>query len=376
MKKSEFTSAFQDCVKFIEAHKKDFKDEDSPLTIESGEKAFIISDDHIFQIPEVKQHKKIGFVDGGTESIIRASDFSINIIRVAGVIFEKKDVLLPKKIPSIIEFYSATISEQNNDGELVFRTQLFPLEKKEKVYLPQEDIIIPYKDPSIKIQGKFIMPIENHGSIAMRFAEWTYAKRFIQNELNNGDIFIRDGSLQTGYPDEIKYASEIYNMGLNKKIYITGLSKSCRLFSNSGASLNSQINLLGNSKYPNSIWYYYPTMKLTKADNQADLFFVKLNINSPYSFRFDIYIEQSNNLSKEEKENIIANIASNSNDASFLGYPYGLIKVDQLARISKREIESYKIQFLIEFDKKIFNKFILPRLRSIDAHDILNKIRR
>ncbi|MFW9771278.1 MAG: hypothetical protein ACFFEO_03800, partial [Candidatus Thorarchaeota archaeon] len=96
----------------------------------------------------------------------------------------------------------------------------------------------------------------------------------------------------------------------------------------------------------------------------------------PYSFRFDIYLEQSNLLDKKEREIIISNIANNANDPAFLGYPYGFIKVDQLARISKREVESEKIQLLVEFDKDIFNKHIVSRLRSIDAHDILNKIRK
>lgn len=369
-------SALQECIKFIEEKKTDFVEDDSALTIEDGEESFTISDDHIFKIPDVEDQRPIGFVDGGTEPIIKGSDFSISLCRVAGIIFNSRNIVMPQNIPFMIEFYSATISEKNDKGEIVFRTRYFSKEFDYNKYLPQKDLIIPYKDPSIRMQGKFIMPIENHGSIAMRFSEWTYANQFIQNELNNGEIFIRDGSLQTGYPGEARLANEVYSAGINKNVYITGLSKSCRLLNRGGTSLNAQINIIGNSKYPKSRWYYYPTIRFAKADNQADLFFLKLNKDSPYSFRFDIYLEQSNLLDKKEREIIISNIANNANDPAFLGYPYGFIKVDQLARISKREVESEKIQLLVEFDKDIFNKHIVSRLRSIDAHDILNKIRK
>ncbi|MFX1235541.1 MAG: hypothetical protein ACFFBY_13465 [Promethearchaeota archaeon] len=369
-------SALQECIKFIEEKKTDFVEDDSALTIEDGEESFTISDDHIFKIPDVEDQRPIGFVDGGTEPIIKGSDFSISLCRVAGIIFNSRNIVMPQNIPFMIEFYSATISEKNDKGEIVFRTRYFSKEFDYNKYLPQKDLIIPYKDPSIRMQGKFIMPIENHGSIAMRFSEWTYANQFIQNELNNGEIFIRDGSLQTGYPGEARLANEVHSAGINKNVYITGLSKSCRLLNRGGTSLNAQINIIGNSKYPKSRWYYYPTIRFAKADNQADLFFLKLNKDSPYSFRFDIYLEQSNLLDKKEREIIISNIANNANDPAFLGYPYGFIKVDQLARISKREVESEKIQLLVEFDKDIFNKHIVSRLRSIDAHDILNKIRK
>ena len=65
----------------------------------------------------------------------------------------------------------------------------------------------------------------------------------------------------------------------------------------------------------------------------------------------------------------------NSNDISLVGYPYGLIKVDKLARVSFREIETHSIQLISEFNNETFKKFILPRIRSVDAHDQLNIIR-
>ena len=38
--------------------------------------------------------------------------------------------------------------------------------------------------------------------------------------------------------------------------------------------------------------------------------------------------------------------------------------------------EPNKIQIIAEFDSEIYEKYILPRVRSMDAHDIINKIRK
>ena len=165
-------------------------------------------------------------------------------------------------------------------------------------------------------------------------------------------------------------------MAEERSVYITGLSKTCRLITKSGDSLISLVDMMASKKYPEEKWYYYPIYKMTKADNLADVYFVKLHKYARSPFRFDIYLEQSQNLAPQEREIIISNIALNSNDLTFPGYPYGLIKADQVSRISQRELEPQKIQLLAEFDPVIFNKYIIPRIRAVDAHDLLNKIRK
>ncbi len=121
--------------------------------------------------------------------------------------------------------------------------------------------------------------------------------------------------------------------------------------------------MIANKKYPEEQWYYHPIYKMTKADNLADVYFVKLHKHARSPFRFDIFLDQSNSLSKKEKEVIIGNLAMNSNELSFPGYPYGLIKVDQLSRVGVREIEPQKIQLLSEFDSEIYEKFYKKKLK-------------
>ncbi|MEJ2251928.1 MAG: hypothetical protein P8Y97_19995, partial [Candidatus Lokiarchaeota archaeon] len=241
--------------------------------------------------------------------------------------------------------------------------------------LPPKDISIDL-EKEIKERKGILPPIERYAALARRFTEWSYAKKLVQNELDSQDIFVKDGSLQTSFEDEIFLAQDLYDTAIEKNVYITGLSKSCRLFTSKGDSVISLISYLGNKKFPKNEWYYHPIYRITKADNQSDLYFVKLNKETSHPFRFDIYIKQSDNLDKKERENIISNLAFHSNDLSFPGYPYGLIKVDQMARIANKELDSQKIMMISEFNQEIYNKFIKPRLNSVNAHDVINQIRR
>lgn len=43
------------------------------------------------------------------------------------------------------------------------------------------------------------------GKTSRRFAEWEFTRHLIDKELNEGDVFVADGTLQTGFPNEEKY---------------------------------------------------------------------------------------------------------------------------------------------------------------------------
>jgi len=366
----------RECVEFIENRKLGYSKEDEPYSSSSEEETFEIQEDKIFEIPQCKDVRKIGFVDGGSGPLLRSADFNISLNRVAGVLFSSNEWTEPTKTPIKIEFYSATVLGLLDDNRLSYITHFFPIEPEFSKYLPQDELKFPVNDPSIRERGFSLPNIEIFGGVAMRFAEWTYATKFILNELEKGSIFVRDGSLQTGYTGETEIAEDLYHIAVKKGVVVTGLSKTCRLFTQNGNSLNSLINYIGNKKYPDNSWYYHPIYKITKAQEKADLYFVKLHKNSLYSFRFDILLDQARKMSEDQCEIVISNLANNSDDLSYPGYPYGLIKVDQLAAVTFKELEPQKIQLIAEFNQDNYNNFILPRSRSVNAHDLLNIIRK
>lgn len=369
-------SPLRKCVEFIESSKLKFSESEKAHPTRDQIKGYDIVEQSFHEIPSsTETTRKIGFVDGGSTPLITSSDLNISFNRVAGCVFDGQKPFEINSIPMVIEYYTATIIDVQDDGNLKFIVKSFPREDEHLKYIPEELTFL-LTDDSIKERLGYIPRIEQMGGVVMRFSEWIYGKHLIENELNEGDLFIRDGSLQTGYTNEIKEAQKLFSIGLKKNVYITGLSKSSRLITDKGNSLVSVVNEFGNNKFPESPWYFYPSFRITRADNQADVYFVKLHKHATHSFRFDIFLDQSKGLKQNEREELISNIANNSNDLSFPGYPYGLIKVDQMARISMRELDSQKISLLSEFDPDIYKKFVVPRLRSMDAHDIINKIRK
>ena len=364
------------CIDFVESYKKDYTGEVAPYQYRKSSKSFKISKNRIFKIPKESSKRNLGFVDGGSASIISGADFNISFNRVAGVLFKKNKITSLSHIPDLIEFFAATLITKTTDDKIAYATRLFPREKKFEALLPKEDIIIPIDEVRDLMGFKFMPKVEIFGGVAMRFAEWAYSAKFIEKELFSGDVFIRDGSLQTGYKEEILLVRNLFKSADQKEVYVTGLSKSCRLITSNGDCLVSLIDMVANEKFSDSNWYYHPIYQITEADNLADVLFVKLHDQSATPFRLDFYLEQSKNLDIKEREIIISNLAANSNDLSFPGYPYGLIKVDQLSRVAKREIEPLRVQIISEFDSDIYKNYILPRIKSIDAHDLLNQIRK
>jgi NurA-like 5'-3' nuclease len=95
------------------------------------------------------------------------------------------------------------------------------------------------------------------------------------------------------------------------------------------------------------------------------MFFVKLHEKSRHVFRFEIFNEQ-----KMKATETINEISSNCIDPIFLGYPYGLVEADRIARVSNQEKESLKTMLLV----KLKNRNIERYLNSSNAHTILDKI--
>ena len=78
----------------------------------------------------------------------------------------------------------------------------------------------------------------------------------------------------------------------------------------------------------------------------VELLIVKLHASSEYTFLLEIYDKQS-----EFKDLITSNLAFNSKDAVFPGYPYGLILVDRFARVSNEERDYFLTKMEIKAGK-------------------------
>ncbi len=282
-----------------------------------------ISKNNFQPILPLTEHKTIAFIDGGQAEILSAGNFCLSFIRIFAQTFKDN-----KKTNSYKnEFYLFTRAKEI-EGKLFYLSKLFPLGDK---LIQEDDLLIDSNDPTIRA-GIERAPISRVTNIARRFAELSLATQV------KADFVILDGTLEPTFKNEEKYLTKLPEN-------ICSLAKTSSLFTTSG---NSPIILL-NKISLQDCWSYF-------LENKT--YFVKLHQKAKHVFRF------------EGNPEALPHLIKNSQDPLFLGYPYGLIFADKLARISNTERNSLKTKFLLKKE----NREILNYLNTTNAHDILDTI--
>jgi hypothetical protein len=308
---------------------------------------------------------RIACLDGGNLPIIQAPSFAVHFERVYFNCFEgEKRVTL--QIPNKLEFFVVVTSLAKGD-EIKYETSLVPLNEEQKKFLPDEkDLVFDSYDETISTGGEQIQ-IPRIGDIARSFAEWKYA-RFVVDELDKGDIFVRDGTLHAPYTNQSAYADKAYEAARKNEVLFAGVSKTSHLYTTSGLPLAAAISRLARENNIEVPWYYKNIVDITDPAHKADISFAKLNKHSDYVFR----IELLKGL-EAQRDTLMRALASQSNDVSFPGYPYGLVDADKNARVSYDELDSLRMLLLSEISKQGFKDF-KELLAASDAHDWLNEI--
>ncbi|NTV22969.1 MAG: hypothetical protein HGA85_01155 [Nanoarchaeota archaeon] len=236
--------------------------------------------------------------------------------RVCALTYLKNKIVSTKKV----EFYSLFYPEKD-----LFCVEYFFVGEK-----------IDLKEYRFSQRHKMLFAMKSSisllGDVIRRLAELKIAS------LSAGIVVI-DGSLECKLPEE----EEI----MPKNIF--GLSKTTELLTGNGKSVG--IALSGSTD--KKTWYY----------RFGNVCFIKLHERSSHIFRLDISDENSLN-------DLLSSLQQNAKDPVFLGYPYGLIQTDKMARVAKREQSSLRFELLC----RVGEKNLKPFLASMDAHDILDSI--
>jgi hypothetical protein len=199
-----------------------------------------------------------------------------------------------------------------------------------------KDYIFDPFDKNLSISNKRV-PLEKIGNLVRRLAELNTIKEI------NADYKVLDGSLECNH----KYEKDIVSNFTNT----AGLSKTTSLITSKGLSATGFLNLFCKKDK----WFY---------DAGKGIFFIKLHKKSKYVFRLDY--------KGENIQELLCLLSENSKDPVFLGYPYGLVEADRLARVSKKEADLIKIQIKTKFRKNF--ELLEPHLNSLNSHDILDNI--
>lgn len=306
----------EEISKYLRENISNFPQEDKIIF---NNKLIEINKDNFRSVPEEKESKKITFVDGGQAEIISAGNFCLSFIRVfAQTFLGEKRLENYKK-----EFYLLTTAKYL-ENDLWYESKIFG-----DRLIDEKDLLISSNDSSIK-NGLERAAIGRVANMARRLAELSLAAQI------KADFIVLDGTLEPTFKQEEKYLAKLSGN-------TCALAKSCSLFTVSGNSPVVLLNKIG----PDGCWSYF-------LEGKTHL--VKLNQKAKHIFRF------------EGNPKILSYLIPNCRDALFLGYPYGLIFADKMARVSNEEKKSLQVNFL--FRKE--NKDIAEYLTTSDAHEILD----
>lgn len=319
----------------------------------------------------------IGFVDGGNREVLHAPDLSIQLVRVGTVLFKNGLRAANRRLPERVE-YICLARALPMDGRIFYRAELLPLRPSCGAFLPDPAwLTIDSQDDQLA-SGRFRLDISVVGAAARRFSEWLAMSELIRNELGPGDIAVRDGTLQTAVRHEAAAASVAFSAARDNGTVLTALAKTSQLFTSSGLSLLAAVEELwrrnqGARTAPGR-WYYHPLVKNEHPEHRAEIFACRLHPSARHVFRFEIFRDQARAMSGAELGRVFSELAANSRDLSFPGYPYGLVDADEVARIRRSEKETISAILASALAGKGCWEKLQPHLGATDAHDILNEI--
>jgi len=327
---------------------------------------------HPIKTPQ--RNRTICYVDGGNAQIVCAPNFIVELARLHFCRFKGRERIKLTASPQSIVFYTVCCATAEG-GKIKYETEFVPVKDEWAKFLPDiADLKFDSFDKTLMV-GNQRAPIDRVSNSARTFAEWSFARHLIDEELEEGDILVRDGSLQTVVRNESKYANRAYSAAMKKGVIFTGLSKTSSLFTTTGYPLLSSINELAEgTPLKDGSWYYHPIVKITHPDHRAEMFAVKLHDISEYVFRFEILRDQFQDMSSKEIESVIGALAVNARDIGFPGYPYGLVEADRLARITGHERDSQEVQFMSASASAGIWKILKRHVKCVDAHSLLNKL--
>tara|TARA_Y100000310_G_scaffold100146_1_gene97997 strand:+ start:1190 stop:2122 length:933 start_codon:yes stop_codon:yes gene_type:complete len=281
------------------------------------------------EIKDLETNSAITFIDGGSAEIFNNINMSFGIIRTAFATFQKNI----RSDSKTFDFYFL-IKTINKEDKVLFNAEVFNFNNKDNI-LSETIFEFEIKETSEHHNTEITKISDN----LRRLLEIKTAEFIQQNQ--KVDFIVLDGNLQIDSKKEKEYLGKIHS--------IQALSKSSHVISKQGLLYS---NILNNNKL-NYTWYY------ELIDN---IYFTKLNKNSKHIFKVETKNTNTNPL--------FSILKNNSKDPVFLGYPYGLIEVDRLARISNNELNYLKNLFTAKLGKIDLTQI----LSNSNAHEILDNI--
>ncbi len=326
------------------------------------------------EITLAESGRKLSFVDGGNTGIIRAPNIAVDFTRLYFNIFRDDKRINPRIIPQRLGFYTVAYAASEN-GHIRYRTKLVPARGEWERLRPEAGLMEFDSFDRSMMTGQSRAPISRAAESARVFGEWKLAGMVMEKELDEGDILVRDGSLQTRITNESRFSAEATERAMQSGVILTGLSKSCSLLTSTGIPLVSAVSRLAGN-HIRGPWAYHPVASISHPDHPAEMMFVKLHENSGYAFRFEFLKHQFKKIPRQELMEVLYCLARNSRDPLFPGYPYGLYDADQQGKVAEDEKGAHLMRFAQAAHEAGIWERVSEYVKASDAHDRISEIGR
>lgn len=290
--------------------------------------------------------RKVCCVDGGNNKIFESPTDSVHLIRTYFNIFRGE-----KRVESIEPSSAFLISRfdgQEARAELKVVSGSIPFSRSNFIFKESE---MEEKSPI------------SAGHTVRKYLEWETLQYAVEEYLEEEDILVRDGVLQTTVESERRYAKEAYKSVEENEVVLVGIAKTSSLMTTKNYPLIASVQSIARESDKN-MWYYYPIARNDHPDHKGEMYIVKYHPSSKYAFRTEFY--RGSDVNEEE---VLGELAFQAKDPIFLGYPYGLVDADKRARVTDEEIDYLKNMC----DNRMAASF-RDKINSCNAHDRLSNI--
>ncbi|MXZ94292.1 MAG: DNA double-strand break repair nuclease NurA [Cenarchaeum sp. SB0678_bin_8] len=342
----------------------EFLPHDDVLLPSKDRKVYELKPSNFRKISPANTPIKIAFVDGGNGTITKSPNFTISFNRVYYCIFQgKKQVHNTQGLTT--DFFSCIQKRVKGAAKngIIHDIILRMSRNSHNMDLPDSNDItaalnnVTFDDPRID-------------TLPRSLAEWRLGMIAL-DALSDGDVLVMDGSLTTPDKIESRYANAMFEKAQSKNVTVCAISKTSRLLTRSGEPLLNRVSDISQQTG-------YDRWRINVADGVSPhdpgfVMVVKLHPAARFSFRFEILQEQHQEMDDARINNIMASLATNSQDLSFLGYPYGLVVADRFAQVRKDDIKIYTAMLESRIRTGNLSK-IMEHTRILQAHDRLNEV--
>lgn len=312
----------------------------------------VLKRENFREFKRIEFNKACYAVDGGSAIILDGGSWILSKIRVGYVKIEKnrtREVFAK-------EFYHLFVLLE--DGYI---SKLYKMDKNDlnEVNIDQPDFSRRLKGENAIIRNE-ILQIPSH---LMKHLEYSLLEELVYKIAKEGDLILEDSLLYTPFEKGLTILKSIYQNCLDKGISLVGISKTTRLRTDFGRSLGLVFEE-GEKLFKGKLWYYYPLLSERKMKIVGEDLIAKLHEDSDRCFRL--------NICAKDIEKVLGYIAYFCKDPELLGYPYPLMLIDRIIRITNKERENESMNAYFVF-KKLGIDSIIKDIKSQDFHSELDK---